>query len=63
MTPTQPYECHKIEINSELWEEFQENLIPHLLYTVEPRYDEPLHNEVLGKTNDFLYPSNIKIIL
>ena len=26
--------------------------------TVEPRYNEPLHNEVLGITNDFLNPSN-----
>ena len=23
-----------------------------LWYTVKPRYNEPLHNEVLGKTND-----------
>ena len=29
--------------------------------TVERRYNEPLHNEVLRMTNDFLYPSNIKI--
>ena len=29
--------------------------------TVEPRYNEPLYNEVLGITNDFLYPSNSKI--
>ena len=26
--------------------------------SVELRYDEPLYNEVLGITNDFLYPSN-----
>ena len=25
------------------------------------RYNEPLHNEVLGITNDFRYPSNSKI--
>ena len=29
--------------------------------TVEPRYNEPLHNETLRMTNDFLYPSNSKI--
>ena len=29
--------------------------------TVEPRYNEPLYNEVLGITNDFFYPSNNKI--
>ena len=29
--------------------------------TVEPRYKEPLYNEVLGITNDVLYPSNSKI--
>ena len=29
--------------------------------TVEPRYNEPLYNEVLRMTNDFLYPSNSKI--
>ena len=29
--------------------------------TVEPRYNEPLYNEVLRLTNDFLYPSNSKI--
>ena len=29
--------------------------------TVEPRYNEPLYNEVLRVTNDFLYPSNSKI--
>ena len=28
---------------------------------MEPRYNEALHNEVLGITNDFLYPSNSKI--
>ena len=29
--------------------------------TVEPRYKEPLHNEVHRMTNDFLYPGIIKI--
>ena len=29
--------------------------------TVEPRYNEPLCNEVLDITNDFLDPSNSKI--
>ena len=56
-----PYPALRVSqssINSVLWEEFQENVIPHLLYTVEPRYNEPLHNEVLSITNDFLYPSN-----
>ena len=28
--------------------------------TVEPPYNEPLYNEVLGITNDFLYPSGNK---
>ena len=28
---------------------------------VESRYNEPLYNEVLRMTNDFLYPSNSKI--
>ena len=28
---------------------------------MEPRYNEPLYNEVLRMTNDFLYPSNSKI--
>jgi len=31
------------------------------VHWVEPRYNEPLYNEDLGITNDFLYPSNIKI--
>ena len=29
--------------------------------TVKPQYNEPLYNEVLRMTNDFLYPSNSKI--
>ena len=29
--------------------------------TVEPRYNEPLYNEVPRMTNDFLYPSNSKL--
>ena len=35
--------------------------ITRFRYTVEPRYNEPLYNEVLGITNDFLYPNNSKI--
>ena len=31
------------------------------LTNVQTRYNEPLHNEVLGITNDFLYPGNSKI--
>ena len=31
------------------------------LSKVEPRYNEPLYNEVLGKRNDFFYPSNRKM--
>ena len=31
-----------------------------LLNTVEIRYNEPLYNEVLGVTNDFLYPVIVK---
>ena len=30
-------------------------------FEVEPRYNKPLYNEVLEKTNNFLYPSNSKI--
>ena len=33
----------------------------NIIITVEPRYNEPLYNEVLGITNDILYPSNRKI--
>ena len=29
--------------------------------TVEPRYNESLHSEVLDVTNGFLYPNNSKI--
>ena len=29
--------------------------------TVEPRFNEPLYNEVLDLANDFLYPYNSKI--
>ena len=29
--------------------------------TVEPRFTEPLYNEVLSITNDVLYPSNSQI--
>lgn len=28
--------------------------------TVEPQYDEPLHNKLLGIMNNFLFPSNGK---
>ena len=31
------------------------------IYTVEPRYNEPLYNEVFGITKNFVYPSNSKI--
>ena len=31
---------------------------PSVVSTVEPQYNEPLYNEVLGITNDFLYPSS-----
>ena len=34
---------------------------PYCTRIVEPRYNEPLYDEVLGITNDFLYPSNSKI--
>ena len=27
---------------------------------MEPRFNEPLYNEVLGMTNDFLYPRDNK---
>ena len=37
------------------------DILDHKANTVEPRYNEPLYNEVLGVTNDFLYPSNSKI--
>ena len=29
--------------------------------TVEPRFNKPLYKKVLGRTNNFLYPSNSKI--
>ena len=32
-----------------------------VVHTVKPRFKEPLCNEVLGITNDFLYPSNGEI--
>ena len=35
-------------------EDFGGELSKH--HTVEPRYNEPLYNEVLGKTSDFLCP-------
>ena len=31
------------------------------LHTVKPQYNEPLRNEVLGVTNNFLYRSNSKM--
>ena len=37
-------------------------MFTHLgINTVELRYSEALHNEVLCMMNDFLYPSNSKI--
>ena len=33
----------------------------NVIAEVEPRYNEPLFNEVLGITNDFLCPSSNKI--
>ena len=30
-------------------------------YAVEPRYNEPLYNEVLGMMNIFFYPKNSRI--
>ena len=33
--------------------------IPRFRYTVEPQYNEPLYNQVLGITNDFPYPSMV----
>ena len=37
------------------------DILEHKANIMEPRYNEPLYNEVLGITNDFLYPSNGKI--
>ena len=37
------------------------DILDHKANTVEPRYNEPLYNEVLGIANNFLYPSNGKI--
>ena len=34
------------------------NTVADLLLTVEPRFNEPLYNEVLGITNDIFQPSN-----
>ena len=36
-------------------------MLSFLASKVEPQFSEPLHNEVLGITNDFLYLSNSKI--
>ena len=36
-------------------------MLSFLASKVEPQFNEPLHNEVLGITNDFLYLSNSKI--
>ena len=40
---------------------FPLNSIPNRASTVEPWYNEPLCNETLSMTNDFLYPGNGKI--
>ena len=37
--------------------------IPNFRYTVEPRYNEPLDNENLSITNDFVFPSNSKKLI
>ena len=39
---------------------FKTTSLKYLLSTVEPRYNEPLNNEVLGITNNFLYPVMVK---
>ena len=31
-------------------------------YTVKPQHDEPLYNKLLGKMNNFLFPSNGKTL-
>ena len=31
------------------------------MFTAEPRFDEPLHNKVIGIKNDILHPSNSKM--
>ena len=36
-------------------------MLSFLASKVEPQFNEPLHNEVLGITNYFLYLSNSKI--
>jgi len=36
-------------------------MVCHVLNTVEPQFNEPLYNQVLGITNDFPGPSNSKI--
>ena len=33
-------------------------ILIRIMITVEPRFNEPLYNEVLGKTNDIPSPSN-----
>ena len=54
--------CTTVEPSYEDWRDYH-NLfaIPRLRHTVEPRYNEPLYDEVLGITNDLLYPSNSNI--
>ena len=36
-------------------------ILIRITITVEPRFNEPLYNEVLGKTNDIPHPSDSKI--
>ena len=40
---------------------FSPTIFSSIRSTLESRYNEPLHNDILGITNDFLYPSNSKI--
>ena len=51
----------KMNDRHELFESF--HLLTKQFFTVEPRYNEALYNEVLDITNDFLYPSNISKIV
>ena len=50
---------HNNEVPGELSRENMKSLhvkIPWFLQTVEPRFNKPKYNEVLGITNDFLQP-------
>ena len=54
------YLANKLVFNCEMKSLQLKHILLIILNTVEPRFNEPLYNEVLGITNDFLYPSDNK---